>query len=70
MTNFLTWIIQFKKDITPTGELARNIEFDKEFPRSKRYNIILEHLESQNTSDNMICIFEEAFLQYQADTKI
>lgn len=61
--------MQFKKDITPTGELARNIEFDKKFPKSKMYDVNLEHLQSQNTSDDMICIFEEAFLQYKVDTK-
>jgi len=69
MTKFLTWIKQFKRDITPTGELARDIEFDKKFPRSKRYNIILEHLEAQNSSDNVISTFEEAFLQYQSSMK-
>jgi len=70
MNDFLTWINQFKEDLTPIGDLARNMKDDKYFPKSKRHDIILEYLKLLNTSNDMICTFEEAFLKYQADMKV
>lgn len=43
----IRWLSQFKNDSTPVGDLARDVRFDKKFPRhsdSRKY--LRDYLES------------------------
>ena len=45
--SFYSWLSQFKNDSTPVGDLARDVRFDKKFPRhsdSRKY--LSDYLES------------------------
>ena len=45
--SFYSWLSQFKNDDTPVGDLARDVRFDKKFPRhsdSRKY--LRDYLES------------------------
>lgn len=70
MKSFYSWIKQFKRDVTPIGDLARDMEYDKAFPKSKKRHIILSHLESLEASESAIDTFEEAFADYETFMEI
>ena len=45
--SFYSWLSQFKNDSTSVGDLARDVRFDKKFPRhsdSRKY--LRDYLES------------------------
>ena len=68
--SFYSWLSQFKNDSTSVGDLARDVRFDKEFPRhsnSRKY--LRDYLESMGACDSTMSIFEEAFTHYEQDTK-
>ena len=51
--SFYSWLSQFKNDSTSVGDLARDVRFDKEFPRhsdSRKY--LRDYLESMGACDS------------------
>jgi hypothetical protein len=66
----IRWLSQFKNDSTPVGDLARDVRFDKEFPRhSDSRKHLRDYLESMGACDSAMSIFEEAFSHYEQDAK-
>ena len=68
--SFYSWLSQFKNDSTSVGDLARDVRFDKEFPRhsdSRKY--LRDYFESIGACDSAMSIFEEAFSHYEQDAK-
>ena len=66
----IRWLSQFKNDGTPVGDLARDVRFDKEFPRhSVSRKHLRDYLESMGACDSAMSIFEEAFSHYEQDAK-
>lgn len=64
---FKEWIMQFEKDNSPIGDLAKDIKQDEQFPYTKDYKSILNYLESQNACDGAIKAFKHAFRIYSKD---
>ena len=68
--SFYSWLLQFKTDDTPIGDLTRDARLDKDFPRysvSRKY--LRNYLESMDACDRVMNIFEEAFTHYEEGTK-
>lgn len=68
--SFYSWLLQFKTDDTPIGDLTRDAKLDKDFPRhSVSRKHLREYLESMGACDRVMSIFEEAFTHYEKDAK-
>lgn len=67
MITFYTWLKQFHDQDNSLGDLSRDVLDDSGFPRTKKYDIILEYLLSLHASDNALETFEESFSVYQRD---
>jgi hypothetical protein len=68
--SFYSWLSQFKNGSTSVGDLARDVRFDKEFPRhSDSCKYLRDYLESMGACDSTMSIFEEAFSHYEQDAK-
>lgn len=65
MRHFPKWIKQFNEDISAIGDLARMIELDNKFPRSKMYATLISYLRLTDSYHNTIPAFEEAYKEYQ-----
>ncbi len=64
--SFYTWLLQFKSDATPVGDLARDAEQDEHFPhRSKSYKYLRKYLESKDILERALKTFDDAFFHYQ-----
>lgn len=46
------------------GDFARDIELDKDFPKSQTFTRILNHLEKQGAIDRCIDTFRECWAEY------
>ncbi|WP_368900567.1 YozE family protein [Oceanobacillus oncorhynchi] len=68
--NFKEWLMHFKNVDRPIGDLAKEIERDKDFPDTTSKEKILEHLESHNAMDAIIDIFEYVYAFYKEDKKL
>ena len=64
---FAKWIMRYKEDNSPIGDLARDISDDKDFPKTKSKKKILEYLESKDACDGAISAFISAWEAYTAD---
>ena len=65
--SFYSWLLQFKKDDTAIGDLARDAGNDSEFPRRSISNGHLKkYLESKHACDAAMNVLAEAFAQYKA----
>ncbi|MBQ3681022.1 MAG: sterile alpha motif-like domain-containing protein [Paludibacteraceae bacterium] len=68
---FYSWLLQFKSDNTPLGDLARDAKEDKEFPRhSTSYKNIKAHLDFNSASIDALEIFERAFVRYKEEMQM
>lgn len=68
--SFYSWLLQFKTDDTPIGDLTRDARLDKDFPRhSVSRKHLREYLESMGACDRVMSIFEEAFTHYEKNAK-
>ena len=68
--SFYSWLLQFKTDDTPIGDLTRDARLDKDFPRhSVSRKHLRDYLESMGACDSAMSIFEEAFSHYEQDAK-
>ena len=68
--SFYSWLLQFKTDDTPIGDITRDARLDKDFPRhSVSCKRLREYLESMGACDRVMNIFEEAFTHYEKDAK-
>ena len=67
MKSFKDWLLQFVKEDSITGDLARDIELDNCFPNNSRdYNTISEHLSiSHNACYSVVKTLDEVFDQYK-----
>jgi uncharacterized protein YozE (UPF0346 family) len=61
---------QFKRDISDFGNLARDMQEDNKFSKSRNHTIIIRHLKSIDSTTEKINTFEEAFIEYQRDMGI
>ncbi len=65
--SFYSWLLEFKNDDTPIGDLARDARSDREFPRrSISYGHLKKYLERQHACDDAMNVFMEAFTQYKS----
>ena len=64
---FTKWLKKHKDDNTPLGDLARDVSEDKDFPKTKSSNKILEYLESKGACDGAISAFKDAWKLYTAE---
>lgn len=46
------------------GDLARDMQIDKDFPKSQTFTHILNHLENQGALDRCIDTFRECWIEY------
>ena len=61
---FKTWIKEFRGHDSAIGDLADDINRDKEFPSSKKFEKIAEYLISKRACSGAIDAFTKAFMQY------
>lgn len=60
---FYDWIEKLSKDDTPSGELARNILNDKDFPKeAKDWNTISSHLSKDEETQRIASTAFENYL--------
>lgn len=69
MITFYTWLKQFKDDDTPLGDLSRDVSDDPEFPRTKKYDIMVQYLKSKDVPNKVLTVLESSFSNYQAQDK-
>jgi uncharacterized protein YozE (UPF0346 family) len=67
LITFYTWLKQFKNSQNSLGDLSRDALADSSFPRTSKYETILEHLTFSNACDNAIDTFRKSFGNYQRD---
>ncbi len=68
--SFYSWLLQFKNNDTPIGDLARDARLDKDFTRhSVSRKHLRDYLESMEACDSAMNIFEEAFTHNEKDAK-
>lgn len=59
--SFRKWIEQFNEDDSPIGDLARDIQHDKEFPDSEDYEELTDHLKNNGACSGAKNAFKEAY---------
>lgn len=75
MMYFKTWLKQFVKDMSPRGDLARDVRSDEEFPRERsidmnmRRSVIRTYLEDAGACNGCLDAFDEAWKDYEIYTK-
>ena len=67
--NFVDWILRLRTRNTPTGDLARDLMSDKNFPNSSDKEKILNYLYSHNACADAIKAFRNAWSSYQTYLK-
>lgn len=68
--SFYSWLLQFKSDNTPLGDLARDAKADKDFPRHAiSYKHLNDYLVSKAACKDALSIFEKAFREYEKSYK-
>lgn len=66
--SFKTWIIQFREEDTPRGDLARDMKLDKSFPTTTNGNKMYEYLDSKASTAALVT-FEEVFKEYEHEVQ-
>lgn len=61
---FKNWIQKFQNDKTPTGDLAKDILNDPNFPNQNNKTIILEYLYKNNAIPQAIETFQNTWQAY------
>ena len=64
---FKTWIKQFQGEDSPLGDLAEDIDRDKSFPYTDRYEKMISHLVNHNACEECIREFSGAYIEYMTD---
>lgn len=67
MITFYTWLKQFRDYDTPLGDLSRDVLDDPEFPRTKKYDIMVQYLKSKDVPNKVLTVLESSFSNYQAE---
>jgi len=67
LITFYTWLKKFHSQENSLGDLSRDAVRDPNFPRTRNYDVLLEHLKFSNASDNALDAFQKAFSFYQKD---
>lgn len=68
---FYSWLIQFRDDDSPLGDLARDAKIDKNFPRhATTQKYLCTYLEKQNACDGAIQTLNDAFVIYQKNCNL
>lgn len=65
MEQYIDWIKQFENDESPIGDLARDIGYDKKFPKSNSKSHILNYLKGRNACDGAIEAFTRSWDFFQ-----
>lgn len=63
---FIEWIARLKDNLSPTGDLARDILADKTFPKSNDKAVIKDYLQNNGACDGAMSAFNSAWKSYQA----
>ena len=58
MQKFTTWIKNFKDAHSPFGDLARDINEDKNFPKSNSFKVLHSYLEGTYAEDAFLLAWE------------
>lgn len=61
---FKTWIKQFKGENSPLGDLADDIQRDKNFPATRDFEKMVNYLINHNACDDCIREFAGAYIEY------
>lgn len=61
---FKTWIKQFQGENTPIGDLADDIQRDKNFPATSDFEKMTTYLINHNACDDCIREFAGAYIEY------
>lgn len=64
---FKKFILHFSKVNLPIGDLANDIEGDKEFPDSNNYTELRNYLELHNACPQALDTFDNAFEYYKKE---
>ena len=65
--SFKTWIKQFQGEDSPLGDLAEDIDRDKSFPCTDKFEKMISHLVNHNACEECIREFSEAYIEYMTD---
>jgi len=65
MVSFVSFILKFKNDDSPIGDLARDIEMDKRINRNLGYEKLLSYLIDKNACSGALNALDEAYEYYQ-----
>jgi hypothetical protein len=65
MTSFVRFVLKFKKDDSAIGDLARDMDMDKNLTRTWGYKTVLRYLECHGASSNVFTTLEEAHEIYK-----
>lgn len=69
MLTYKEWLLKFIGVDLPIGDIARDVAVDDKFPNTKDYQIIVEYLESNSTSDRFMRVFEYSYKMYFESTQ-
>ena len=64
---FKTWIKQFQGEDTPIGDLADDIQRDKNFPATRDFKKMTSYLINHNACEDCIREFAGAYIEYMTE---
>jgi hypothetical protein len=65
MSSFVRYILKFKNDRNPYGDVARDILMDTEVNRAWGYRSFVRHLVKRNASQRVYEIVDDLHFQYK-----
>ena len=71
---FYTWLMRYKKENSPRGDLAREVHKDKNNKFFKNANFkakkfMRSYLESLDANNNCLFTFDECYEEYQVEVR-
>ena len=66
--NFKQWLAQFKTNDTPLGDLARDVQDDRNFPLQGDEISFTMYLQEKKASKECMEVFGEAFERYFSES--
>jgi hypothetical protein len=64
MKSFVNYVLRFKREDTPLGDVARDMSCDPNIKKSWGYTQLMVYLIGMNATDRIYGILEEAKISY------
>jgi len=65
MSSFVRFVLNFKNDDSPIGDVARDMKADKSLKRTICYKSVVKHLDEHGASERVYQILEDAYKLYK-----